>query len=57
VTISSLEGDVCMSVSKCSDSSLEIPQEILEKYKKPKKLREFEFKDTDRKAVLTKGVV
>jgi|GEM_PF-2988283 len=46
-----------MNVLQCSDSPPEIPQEILDKYKKPTKLREFEFKDIDRKTVLAKGVV
>jgi|GEM_PF-2360450 len=45
-----------MSVFQCSDSPPEIPQEILDKYKKPK-FREFVFKDIDKKTVLAKGIV
>jgi hypothetical protein len=43
-------------MSQCSDSP-EVPREILDKYKKSKKSREFKFKDTDRKTILAKGVV
>jgi len=45
-----------MSVSQCGDPP-EVPREILDKYMKPNKSREFVFKDTDRRTILAKGVV